>query len=187
MSATSNRKSTSAILAAIKAALEAAMWTPDGGEPQPAFPQVKLFDIANLPAAFTQLLASEQRVCFVIADSEQFLDTQSGSMKFILTRKLPVAVLLSDRVTGDRITALYGGMSGAAKILGAEGMKELALTAVTGQLLANPAGVVCKPTSSAVIHLEDKKNNMPGRACVELDLECTGGVLTADLGPGRNL
>ena len=191
--ATNNRASVSEILAALSAALTAAQWTPVVDQPVAAFQTVKLFDLANIATAFKELTVADQRVCFIIADAEHFADKFSNSTDqgvqraLLMTRKLPVALLISDRVIGDRTTALYGGMNGTVKICGAEGLKEIALTAVTGQLLANPNGVVVRPTTSAVMDVKDMRTNLPGRACVELDLECTGGTLAADLGPGRNL
>ena len=194
MSATNNRRSVSEILAALSAALVAAQWTPVDNQPAiPVFQSVKLFDLANLATAFQELTVADQRVCFIIADSEHFADKFSNAgdqgvqRQMLFTRRLPVALLMSDRVIGDRTTALYGGMNGTVKILGAEGMKEIALTAVTGQLIANPNGIVCRPTSSAAVDVKDMRTKLPGRACVELDLECTGGTVAADLGPGRNL
>lgn len=160
--------------------------------PQAAFQSVKLFDTADLPAAFTELMENQQRVCFIVPDLEQFEAVLSGSTKLQVRRRLPVALLISDRVTGNRLAALYGAAATdkLPAIAGAEPLKEIALAAVTGQLINGEPGkgnVLCSPTTSTVLTVEDAKRKLPGRACIELDLECSGGTLEAATGPGPTL
>jgi hypothetical protein len=183
MSAESTRRSVGEILAAVKAALVAAQWTPPDSDPTAAFQDVKLFDVADLVAAFEELMASKQRVAFIIADSEQF-QTATDGLKVIMTRRQPVAILISDRVIGNRVTALYGDLTANPPVLGAEGLKEIALAAITGELIAAADGmeaVHCTPIESEAGRSEDVKKKTPGRSYVELDMICTGGTLEADL------
>lgn len=186
MSATYNLRTVPEILAALKAALDAATWTPAGGDPEAAFQSVKLFGMNSLPDAMRELLVSQQRVCFVIPDSERFAPETDGG-KMVLSRTLPVALLISDRVLGNRQTALFGGAVGATETPGAYGLQKAALEAVAGQLIDEAPRVVCTPTQSAVVDIEDVQKKLPGRAALEVDLDCTGGTLTAALGPGPNL
>lgn len=176
--ATNNRRSVPEILAALKTQIEGLQW--DGAA---AFGSVKLFDVASLETAFKELLESQQRVCFLVPDDEVF-ETKLRGRYLMLTRRLPVALLISDRVLGNRQKALYGD---GTTTPGSFALAELILAAVTGQLLDNPAGVVCVPKTSAVLQLENSTTKLPGRSCVELDLECTGGTLETALSIGPNL
>ena len=181
MPATNNRRSTTEVLTALKTALEVARWTPEGGSPTVAFQKVKLFDLAQLDDAFSELLMSEQRVCLLVPDAERFESALQGSTRLLIKRTLPVALLISDRVVADRQAALHGmvGTGSMPAVAGAFPLQEIALAAVTGQLLPTPRGVVCKPVTATVLDVQDTKKKMPGRACVELDVECTGGTLDA--------
>ena len=183
MPSTNNRRSVTEILSALKSALESAQWTPAGGGPVAAFQKVKLFDLAQLADAFSELLVSEQRVCLLVPDAEKFESALQGNTRLLIKRTLPVALLLSDRVVGDRQQALHGAEAsgGSVAVAGAFPLQEIALAAVTGQLLPNPKGVVCRPVTATVLDVQDTKRKMPGRACIELDVECTGGTLDATI------
>lgn len=155
----------------------------------PAFQSVKLFDTADLAAAMQELLLSQQRICLVIPDAERFESVLSGAHKLLVKRTLPVALLMSDRVLGDRQQALHGAPAAGdlPAVAGAFALQEIALAAVTGRLLApggGLGGVLCQPVTATVLTVEDTKKKLPGRACVELDLDCTGGTLEAATGPG---
>lgn len=176
--ATNHRRSLPEILAALQAQVEAVQW-----EGQPAFGSVQLFDVTSLEQAFQELIASQQRVCFIVPDDEAF-EPKLQAGKLLITRRLPVALLISDRVLGSRQKALYGD---GLNTPGAFALAELCLAAVTGQLLDKPNGVQCVPKTSAVLHLDNPTASLPGRSCVELDLECTGGTLEATLALGPTL
>ena len=180
MSATSNRRSAGEIVEALGAVLLALQWTPAGGSAESAFQSVKLFDLDALAAALSELIVSQERVCFIVPGDERFTARAESPARLVMTRTLPVALLLSDRVLGDRQAALYGTDTNP----GAFSLLELALPAVTGVLLANPRGVLVKPVTAAVVTVKDEARTLPGRACVELDLDCTGGTLSASLGAG---
>jgi len=143
----------------------------------PAFERVELFDSDQLPEAFTALLISEQRVCVVVPLDERF-ETVMDQRKLTVKRVLPVAILISDRVMGDRKAALWGDASTA----GADALKELVLTAVTGLLLPNPGGVLCEPVNVTVMTVRDTEKDMPGRVAVALEVNCRGGIIEAQLG-----
>jgi len=100
--------------------------------------------------------------------------------KLIVRRRLPVVLLISDRVMGDRKAALWGNNLTP----GAMGLAELVLPAVTGQLIANPAGVVSEPQNTSVMTLKDTdKKELPNRIVVAMELQCRGGRLEATLDP----
>ena len=141
---------------------------------------MEVFDNESLGEAFQRLLISEQRVCLVVALDEQFRTENRGQV-LISTRMLPVALLISDRMIGDRVAALYGN----ATTPGAYGLVEAALPVVTGMLLAPPNGVTSEPAGTTVLIVknEKEKQNLPGRAAVALELHCHGGNLQAQLGP----
>jgi hypothetical protein len=170
--ATNHRQASSAIITALQTNI-AAVTLADGVTK--AFDRVELFDSENLPAAFQYLLISQQRVCVIVALDEKFPLVTRG-MKLILQRELPVALLISNRVLGDRTASLFGN----ATTPGAFGLMELVLTAVTGQLLPNPCGVVCEPSSSGVITVSDPTKKLPNRTTVSLLMNCRGGWLEAD-------
>lgn len=180
---TVNRTPTVTILNAIVAALEALEWTPAGGAAEPAFQSVKLFDLNSLPDALQHLLVSQERCCIVVPDDERFTPRVQSQRRILLTRTLPVAIFLSDRILGDRQAALIGNATSP----GAYGLVELVLPVLTGRLLAPPAGVNCVPTTCAVLNLQDGAQKLPGRSALELDVECTGGTIDAQLDPGTIL
>lgn len=177
------RRSTPEILDALKTRLTAATWQPTGGGPaQPAFEQVALYDVNDLESAFRDLLASRRRVAFLVPTGETYTPANQGRQA-LYTRRLTVSVLVSDRVHGKRLEALYGSDSTP----GADGLKELALSAVCGQLFAPPGGVLCRPVAAVPIQIEDNTRAMPGRAAIELQLELTGGVISAPVLPAPTL
>ncbi|MCX8090595.1 MAG: hypothetical protein N3I86_06605 [Verrucomicrobiae bacterium] len=178
-----HRRSTPEILEALKARLTAATWQPPGGGPaEQAFEQVALYDLTDLESAFRDLLASKRRVAFLVPTGETFAEAARGRMA-LYTRRLTVSLLISDRVHGKRLEALYG----SATTPGAEGLKELALTVVCGQLFEPPAGVLCKPLAAVPLQIEDNTRALPGRAAIELQLELTGGVVSAPVLPAPTL
>jgi hypothetical protein len=77
-----------------------------------AFDRVELFDSEDLTGAFQFLLITEQRVCVIVpleAKFEQvFPERGAASRKLTSKREVPVVLLCSDRVLGDRKAALYG-------------------------------------------------------------------------------
>jgi hypothetical protein len=175
--ATYNRQPTTAILAELKARMTA-LKLADGTTP--AFARVELFDSESLLEAFELLTLSEQRICVIVPLDETF-NTENRGQILISTRILPVALLISDRVIGDRTKALFG----SAANLGAYALAELALPVVTGRLLDNPNGVTVEPVNTSVLIIKNQKEkqNLPGRAAVALELQCRGGNLQAPLGP----
>ena len=179
--AISNRVPTTTILSQIKTAL-AALQINIGGNPATAFARVEQFDNENLGEAFQRLFISEQRICLVVVLDEQF-KKENNSQKMIITRTLPVTLLISDRQLGSRLDALYGN----ATTPGAFALMEAVLPIVTGMLIPPAAplsGVTCEPVNNTVIVIKDnEKQNLPGRAAVALELHCLGGNLQANLGP----
>lgn len=148
-----------------------------------AFQRVELFDCENLVEAFQTLLVSEQRIAIIVPLGGHWQE-ESSQRKLLARRIQPVAILISDRVIGTRTQALYGGPNNP----GAYALAALAVPLVSGQLLANPNGVISVPTHESVIVLKkDEKQNLPGRAAVALELECKGGWLEAPLGAGPTL
>ena len=146
----------------------------------PAFQRIEQFDSESLVDAFQLLTLSEKRLCLIVALDEQFArDPRNNVM--LITRTLPVTLLISDRVLGDRTTALYGDNTTP----GAQGLMELVLPAVTGLILPPPWGVTCEPVNSSVLIVKNQKEkqNLPGRAAVALELHCSGGNLQAAIGP----
>lgn len=178
MSATSLRKPTSAIVNALKTVIQAIQLPNTFNPAGAAFGRVELFDTENLVEAFQNLLVSEQRVCIIVPLDEKF-KTESHNIKLIVARTIPIAILISDRVIGNRSTALWGD----DKTPGAFGLTELVLPAVTGQLIANPNGVRCEPSSTAVMTVRDTEKKLPARVTVCLEVECVGGRLEAAVSP----
>jgi hypothetical protein len=162
---------------------------PKTNAPLLAFGRVDLFDVESLTDAFRQLIISERRVCIIVMLTEQ-LTTEIQEQKILITRKQPVALLISDRRLGDRQKALWGDPADPT-IPGAFALEKLTRPAVTGQLLDSANGkqkVICLPTMADSIFLKDEdKKELPGRAAVMLELECSGGTLTARIGPGSSL
>ena len=175
-----NRQPTTAIVAALKTILSALQVTIGNNAPVAAFSRVELFDNASLLEAFQLLSLSEQRVCLVVTLDETF-HTENRGQILISTRTLPVTLLISDQILGNRTTALYGD----ATPPGAFGLMEIVLPAVTGMLLAPPNGVTSEPVNASVLIVKNQKEkqNLPGRAAVALELHCRGGNLQAALGP----
>lgn len=177
-SAKAQFKTVPEICNALKAQLQAVQ-LPDaflnGGPAQPAFQRIELFDNENLTLAFKTLLVSEQRICLIVPLTPRWEDKANENPR-VTRRVLPVALLISDRVIGDRNAALFGG----DKNPGAYALSALALPVVTGQLISNPAGVVSMPANESIIIIKkEERENLPGRAAIALELECRGGWLSA--------
>jgi hypothetical protein len=186
MAATSHRRATPEIVAALQAAVTAVTWVPVAGADAAAvFDRVELFDDEDLVEAFRYLTVTEQRVCVIVPLDEQF-ETAVDKRKLIVRRMLPVALLMSDRVLGDRKQALWGDLAadGSQTTPGAMGLMEMVLPAVTGLLLPNPKGVVVEPARGEVMAVKDTEKDLPSRITVSLELHCRGGYLEADLGTG---
>ena len=147
--------------------------------PVTAFQRVGLFDSERLTEAFKYLLVSEQRVCVVVPLHEEF-SSVANHLKLISTRMLPVMILCSDRVLGDRTAALWGSDTE----IGAQALMELVLPEVTGVLLPAPNKVLCEPVSDSILVVMDTEKALPGRVAVGLEVKCTGGSIEATLGKG---
>lgn len=186
MSATAHRRTTSEIVKAIQAICAGLVWTGTEGAP-PAFDNVQLFDSEDLPEAFKFLLMVEQRVCLIVPLDEEHTEEFSG-LKYLWRRKLPVIVLCSDRILGDRKAALFGIAAdepdGGAPNPGAFGLAEMVLPAVSGLLLPNPNGVICSPKTTSVLTVKDMEKDLPGRVAVGIEFECRGGWLETTLPRG---
>ena len=190
MATISHRRGTGDIVAALAAAV-AAITLPNGqwGSALPtlskAFDRVEVFDSEQLVEAFRYLLVTEQKVCVIVPMDERF-NTAIDHRKLVITRELPVMVLISDRVLGGRNAALLGNVDTP----GALELTELVLPAVTGLLLPNQAGppplsgVLVEPFSSSVLSVKDTESEMPSRVCVGLGLHCKGGYLEATMPAG---
>ncbi len=155
----------------------------------PAFQQIERFDVESLTEAFRLLLVSKQRICVIVALDEQF-NPELESGKLVISRMIPIVLLISDRVLKSRKMALWGDPANA-NAPGAFALSEIALPAVTGQLIdaeVGAAGIISQPTVCQSIFLkDDEQKDHPGRAAVSLELHCTGGTLEAAVGPGPNL
>jgi len=166
-----------AIVTALMTAVEGVQY--DGAA---AFQRVEFFDCEKLADAFQYLLITEQRVCVVVPLEERF-STISKQPLLQIKRRLPVLLMISDRVIGssNRKVALLGNDTTP----GAQGLVDLTLPAVTGAIIANPSGVLCIPIDSTIMTIAAKDQaKLPGRLCICLELECTGGLITTNTGPG---
>lgn len=178
-----NRASVGAIVLALQAAVQAVQLPANAGA---AFGEVKLFDEESLVEAFRYLHLAQQRVCVIVPMDEKLPVVAQGT-RILMKRELPVVLLISDRVVGDRVKAMYGDLAANPPIYGADGLKELVLPAVTGLLIADPK-TVCEPTGASVFVVKDKmQQNLPGRSAVALELQVRGGTIAADVGPGAVL
>lgn len=181
--ATGHRRGVTAVVTEIKTRIAALMFAagvlPWSGTA--VFERVELFDSERLEDAFRYLTIAEKRVCVVVPLVEEFETVINAQQRKILVqRRLPVIVLCSDRLMGDRKGALYG-TTGAAATPGAYALADLVLPAVTGQLLANPGAVVSVPKTLSPITVKDTEKTLAGRVTVGLELDCTGGWLEARL------
>ena len=182
--ATGHFASTAAIAAALQAQLKLVQAPGlNGGPAAAAFQRVELFDSENLVAAFMTLLISEQCIAIVVPLAAHW-ENECSQRKVLSRRVQPVAILISDRVLGTRTQALYGSASNQ----GAYNLSALAVPFVTGQLIANPAGVIAVPTSESVLVLKSQeREDLPGRAAVALEIDCKGGWIEAPLSAGPTL
>lgn len=180
--ATTNRTPTAALVQQLLANVTA-LKLADGVTP--AFGQTRLFDQESLVEAFKWLALADQRVCVIVPGDEHFEEKAGHGTKLVITRMVPVLLLISDRVLGDRVTALYGNPAAQPPVLGAYGLHELVLPVVTGQLVTAPAKAVSVPISSSLFVVKDKQQtNLPGRSAIALEVQVRGGVLEANIGPG---
>ena len=172
MSAPAPLRAVPEIVQALAARLTALEW-----EGQPAFHAVLRHDLADLDRALAATNERGPRLALLIPDDEVFTPRLSGRA-VLVTRRLPVALILCDQVLGDRGAALWGA---PPQNPGAFGLAKIVLPIVTGRLLDAPAPVTCHPTRCGVLALGDTARE--GRAAVELDLECAGGSLSFAASP----
>ncbi len=183
MSATATNRTASAVLVQTLLTIVKALKLADNQTP--AFGAVALFDQESLVEAFKWLAITDQRVCVIVPLDEQFEEKAGHGTKLVITRMLPVALLISDRVLGDRVSALYGNATAQPPVIGAYGLYELVLPAVTGQIVAGPAKAVATPQVASLFVVKEKQQtNLPGRSALALELHIRGGVLEANIGPG---
>jgi hypothetical protein len=155
-----------------------------------AFEKVELFDSEDLTEAFKFLTLVEQRVCLIVPLDEEFNASPGegngqAALKYLWRRMLPVIVICSDRVLGDRKASLFGIEPPDANATpGAFGLADLVLPAVSGLLLGNPNGVVCEPKMTSVLTVKDMEKKLPGRVAVGIEFECRGGRLETTLPKG---
>lgn len=167
-----------AILTALKTAVEAVQLPGDLSGGGNALQSVKIFDSENLADAFQYLLITEQRVCVIVPLNASWSE-ETKNTKLIVRRIFPVALLISDRVFGNRQTALLGDDSTP----GALALKDLVLPAITGQLIPNPAGVICAPQQESVLTVSDTEKKLPNRITVLIEAVCRGGWIEAQTSP----
>jgi hypothetical protein len=159
------------ILNAIKARLEAAKWTPQGGAEEPAFGDVRLFDVQDIAAAFTELLVSKSRVAFVIYVGGRW-EPAGASYTTGSRRVVEIGVLVSDRVIGKKLDAQFGATANP----GAVPLMEITARALIGRLIENPP-CDCRPVADETADATDLKTKQPGRFASYLTLEVSGGIL----------
>ena len=174
--AVDTRQTTSAIVTALTTAVQSVQYNAAA-----AFERVEFFDAEKLVDAFQYLLITEQRVCVIVPLEERF-ESVVKQPTLIIKRKLPVLLMISDRVIGsaNRKVALLGN----ANTPGAQGLVDMTIPNVSGLLLSNPGGVLCVPVDSTVMTISQKdQSKLPGRVCIALELECTGGTIQTNVGP----
>jgi hypothetical protein len=187
--------SSAEIAAAVKAQMDALMLDaedPKGpGNLLKAFERVELFDVQDLTDAFRIALISEQRVCVIVVLAQQFTP-QIEEQKIVISRLQPIGLIISDRLLGDRVKALFGDPLDAT-VPGSFALAQLAMTALTGKLLPSDLGtgktkVISTPANVDSIFLKDEdKQELPGRSAVMLEINCIGGTVEARIGPGSSL
>ena len=178
--ATATFASTAAIAMALQAQLRQVQLPNAGGA---AFQRVELFEMVDIMDAFRRLLISEQQIAIIVAHDATW-HRECQQRKLLIRRAQAFSILISDRVIGARTSALYGGSSNE----GAFNLSFLVHPYVTGQLLNNPGGVVCCPAREGAIGFKDpEKNNLPGRAVVNLEVDCDGGWIETYLNVGITL
>lgn len=142
-----------------------------------AFEVVERFAETNIVEALQKLVLNRSRGAFVVFDRHAWEAERNGTQARY-RRTTAIAVLFTDRVVGDYDEALYGNDKTPGAIL----LSELAVPALSGLLLPNPAGVELVPTSEdpAIVEIDQKK--LPGRAVVSASFEARGGWMSRPLG-----
>lgn len=173
-------KTTVQTIDAMVAALEAATWTPSGGAAEPAFGRVARFDATDKESALSTLLMAESRVAVVVYAGESWdpLDTEETAL-LVLRRSQNVLVMVTDRSLRARTVAAFGD---GARNPGALALKDVAVQALAGRLLANPNGVNVRPISARVELVADQRDNpnYPDRVFCTIECLATGGRITAN-------
>ena len=110
--ATSHRRATSEILAALETGLRGVTW-----HGQPALDRVEQFTEADLVEAFRRLLISEQRVCLIVAMDEEFNSETKGNkliVRRVQGRPPRVSLVATDGITPP----IWFGQGSDPEILG---------------------------------------------------------------------
>lgn len=164
------RHPTSTLLAALKARLEALQWTPDGGDPEALFQQVKYYAEPDLVKALAEIRVIQNRCCLIVPDANEYRNDQQGR-SMITGVERTVFLVLTDRDYAQAQDALLGDASRPGVIV----MEETVVDDVTGVNLGL-RGVRVKPERGESVFIGgDDAKKIPGRRVRTLELAIEAG------------
>lgn len=148
--------------------LEAAQWTPDGGEAESAFGRVERYHVNDMPKAMQSLILHQARLAVVVPTGSRWETMQrEHEMSPVNRRVVNVTVIVSDRRVGNDDAAVFGSDDNPGSLA----LAEIAIEACTGSLFDDGGTEVhCYPTSDGQVPMENDKD--PGRNLVVVELEC---------------
>lgn len=152
---------------AIVGFLEAAEWTPDGGDAEAAFDTVERYHVNDMAKATQSLILHKARLAVVVpAGSRWETSERENEMSPVCRRVVSVTVLVSDRRIGNDDASVFGSATNPGSL----DLAEIAIEGCTGSLFAAGTTVLCYPVNDGQIPMEDAKD--PGRNIVAIDFEC---------------
>lgn len=156
--------STTALLAAVKAALEALALDPTH-DPQGAklFDAVAYYNLREPAKALNDLfLTQEQRVCFIVAGGDGYANNGGRDPVSVTShRTTDFELMLCDRVWEKQDPA---GVLGGDDNIGVLSLKDRSVEALQGKSLGI-SGVVLLPQEGGLVDLFDPRGNEQGRTC----------------------
>ena len=168
---------TSAILTALKAAVEAITWTRAGGTAEPALQAVEIYDLRDLFTAMKEMIATKSRIALVILEGGDFANVTEGrELRARQTRR--VTILLADRNWGDR----QQGYMGDEKNPGAYTLADLVSEQLRGPLTGVDQVYIRPVSIEPMLITGMERQNQVGRAAVAVALEIVGGEILVSLG-----
>lgn len=161
-------RSAAEISAAIVAGLKSAQWADAPGEAAEAFNEVEAYDSLDLPRALSELVVAKGRVALVVTGDERW-ETQirdNPEMAPVMRRRTTVTVLVSDRVIGNRVAAIWGDETHP----GCRLLADIAVGCTVGPLFAEAPLAEALVTSVARADVSERETT-PGRTAMAVEFE----------------
>jgi hypothetical protein len=164
-----NFRSPNEIVESVVEWLQTAKWDRGDLGEETAFERVEAYVSTQLEEALRDLIVSESRIAIVVPSGSRWETMQRNDLlRPVCRRTTSVVVLVSDRIIGDEEAAYTGSDDNP----GCADLAELAIEAVSGQLMGSSPAVYAVPVSDELLKATTDEETQPGRLCVSIEFDC---------------